>query len=57
MCISRSKHRRITLEYQRWLWGKRLEIMTYDTCMKLSTDFVTRQQHEALRSNMEIVVG
>ena len=43
-------------EYRCWLWGKYPQIVTYDGCMKLSTNYVTREQAEASRLQMSIDV-
>ena len=45
-----------SFEYRCWLWGNDPQIVTYDACMKLSTNFVTRQQTDASRASMEIDV-
>ena len=42
--------------YPCWLWGKYPQIVTYDACMKLSSNFVTRSQLEASRPEQKIDV-
>ena len=43
-------------EYRCWLWGKYPQIVTYDACMKLSTNYVTREQAKASRPDLSIGV-
>ena len=38
-------------EYQCWLWGRYPQIVTYDACMKLSSNFVTQTQLDASRAS------
>ena len=41
-------------EYRCWFWGNHPEVVTYDAGMKLSTTFITQQQAEASRDDMDI---
>lgn len=43
-------------EYRCWIWGKFPEIVTFDGCMKVSTNFVTKRQLMASRPEQLIDV-